>query len=285
MKTSEKLKYGFFMAWGTFSNIPCPNKIWDNRAQKQMISLVPIIGLIVGGLLALELWLIPAIGPFVPTWGLAFLMLITPVFVCGLFHMDGFMDVMDACLSRRPMEEKQRILKDSHTGAFAMIAMVFVILCFLVGLIMAIDSIDYGYTSNTTLYLAILYIPFSSRVLACHDVLRCPSIDQSQYKSMEKKKSYLILLEILLPLVLTVVEFVADPDVFNTWTCLCPLYGWFLGLVLGAIVGRWARKQLGGMNGDIAGFEIVITEALMVFFVGAFNYIGSGMYMVNNLWY
>ena len=38
-----------------------------------------------------------------------------------LFHIDGFMDTMDAFHSYKPREEKLTILKDSHMGAFAVI--------------------------------------------------------------------------------------------------------------------------------------------------------------------
>ena len=41
--------------------------------------------------------------------------------VTGGFHIDGFMDTMDAFHSYKPREEKLAILKDSHIGAFAVI--------------------------------------------------------------------------------------------------------------------------------------------------------------------
>lgn len=44
-----------------------------------------------------------------------------PIAVTGGFHIDGFMDTMDAFHSYKPREEKLAILKDSHIGAFAVI--------------------------------------------------------------------------------------------------------------------------------------------------------------------
>ena len=43
-------------------------------------------------------------------------------------HMDGFMDVNDAIMSRRPLEDRLRILKDSTVGAFAVITVMFLVL-------------------------------------------------------------------------------------------------------------------------------------------------------------
>lgn len=44
-----------------------------------------------------------------------------PVFITGGFHVDGFMDTMDAFHSYQSRERKLEILKDSHIGAFAVI--------------------------------------------------------------------------------------------------------------------------------------------------------------------
>lgn len=47
-----------------------------------------------------------------------------PWLVTGFLHLDGFMDVCDAVLSRCDLETRQRILKDSHCGSFAVICMI-----------------------------------------------------------------------------------------------------------------------------------------------------------------
>lgn len=44
-----------------------------------------------------------------------------PIFITGGFHVDGFMDTMDAIHSYNPKERKLEILKDSHIGAFTVI--------------------------------------------------------------------------------------------------------------------------------------------------------------------
>ena len=44
-----------------------------------------------------------------------------PLIITGGFHVDGFMDTMDALHSYQPRERKLEILKDSHIGAFSVI--------------------------------------------------------------------------------------------------------------------------------------------------------------------
>lgn len=112
--------YGFFMAWGMFLAIPCPKKIWRESARRKMLACLPLVGCIVGGVWALCACLVQWLpGPLA-----AALLAAAPWLVTGFLHLDGFMDVCDAVLSRRDLETRRRILKDSHCGAFAVICMV-----------------------------------------------------------------------------------------------------------------------------------------------------------------
>ena len=117
--------YGFFMAWGMFLTIPCPKKIWRESARRKMLACLPLIGLIVGGIWALCAWL----GSFLPQPLAALLCAAAPWLITGFMHLDGYMDVCDAVLSRRDLETRQRILKDSHCGAFAVICLALLVLC------------------------------------------------------------------------------------------------------------------------------------------------------------
>ena len=94
--------YGFFMAWGMFLTIPCPKKIWRESARRKMLACLPLIGLIVGGIWALCAWL----GSFLPQPLAALLCAAAPWLITGFMHLDGYMDVCDAVLSRRDLEKK-----------------------------------------------------------------------------------------------------------------------------------------------------------------------------------
>ena len=101
--------------------IPCPLRRWNEKAREKMLVCLPLVGLAVGGIW-LGLYLLlrhAAIGGLY-----AFLMAALPWLVTGFMHLDGYMDVCDAMLSRRELATRQRILKDSHCGAFAVIGMV-----------------------------------------------------------------------------------------------------------------------------------------------------------------
>ena len=112
--------YGFFMAWGMFLAIPCPKKIWSETARRKMLACLPLVGVVVGAVWALCAWL----AWYLPHPLGAALCAAAPWLVTGFLHLDGFMDVCDGVLSRRDLETRRRILKDSHCGAFAVICMV-----------------------------------------------------------------------------------------------------------------------------------------------------------------
>ena len=115
----KRLTTAFFMAWGMFCAIPCPYQRWDERLRPLMLVCFPLLGVLLGGLWSSAAWLIArwgGLGLFGPA-----LLAALPCLLTGFLHLDGFMDCCDAILSRRPLEERQQILKDSHVGAFAVI--------------------------------------------------------------------------------------------------------------------------------------------------------------------
>ena len=110
------------IAFSMYSRVPVPQVEWNERSMRYTFLFFPAVGLLEGALLLgagriLWGWNIPALlrGALLTV----FLFLYT-----GGIHMDGFMDTMDALGSARPREEKLQILKDPHTGAFAVLSCV-----------------------------------------------------------------------------------------------------------------------------------------------------------------
>ena len=114
------------MAWGMFLAIPCPFPRWREEARVQMSACLPLIGGMLGGLWALLAWGLVRLS--CPPAVTALLLAAFPWLCSGFIHLDGFMDVCDAVLSRRDLEQRQRILKDSHCGAFAVICVCLLVL-------------------------------------------------------------------------------------------------------------------------------------------------------------
>ena len=172
------MKYvtAFFMAWGNFFAIPCPLKRWDSKYTSLMLGFLPAIGWLIGLVWALVYFLLMYLG--FSFFAGAFIVALLPFVLSGFMHMDGFMDVCDAILSRRSLEERQRILKDSTTGAFAVVCAIFLILGYFCFLASALSSsvIDFA---NMILIVVL------SRSVAGLMVLNCKPMKTSQYVAMQ----------------------------------------------------------------------------------------------------
>ena len=232
--------YGFFMTWGMFLAIPCPFPRWDEGARGKMMVCLPFIGGIIGGLWALVAWVL---GLFpCPTPVRALLLSAVPWCCTGFIHLDGFMDVCDAVLSRRDLETRRKILKDSHCGAFAVISL---------GLLfLAQWSLFFSGEELSLLPLAL--IPVVTRAWAGFAVLTLRTMGTSQYAKMERtgnlgKQAALVILAVgvsALPIALMGLEGLAP---------LAAGLGYWLGVWYGF-------RQLDGMSGDISGFALTLGE-------------------------
>ena len=175
------MKYftGFMMAWGNFCSLPCPSKRWNQNYQSLMLGFLPLVGLIIGILWAAAYFVLVYFG--FPFFVVSFLITLLPFALCGFMHMDGFMDCCDAIMSRRPLEDRQRILKDSNTGAFAVVSMLFFVLGYFCFLSTAV-------TTGVDFVNMVMILVMSRAVSGLHVLIAKP-MAQSQYARMKAEAS------------------------------------------------------------------------------------------------
>lgn len=236
----------FFMAWGMFWIVPCPVKWWDEKARIGMLLFLPLFGAFIGGAWALAVWVLLRYShaEYPGTFSSAILTII-PFVLSGFIHLDGYMDCADAVLSRRDLETRRKILKDSHVGSFAVIALVSLFL------------LQYGAIYGQRIfYQNVLLLPLvcaAPRAYATAAVLHFPTLPGSSYKKMfsdgvpaRAKTASIVILTALL---------VLPPLIFPRGG-LCTVAG-----VLGAMITiMYLRHDLGGMSGDISGAGITVGE-------------------------
>lgn len=109
-----------FLAFSTYSRIPVPQVEWTNENQKTSMCFFPLVGAFVGAAVAVWLWLCERLGIGALLQGVVGALL--PLWMTGGIHMDGLMDTSDALASWQTRQRRLEILKDSHTGAFAVMA-------------------------------------------------------------------------------------------------------------------------------------------------------------------
>lgn len=242
----KKLYKSFIMALSMFTILPTPYVEWDDEGVKNMMKFYPIIGLIVGVLWSIAYFLLDLF--HCPIVLKSVLAMNVPFIVTGMLHLDGFMDVCDAILSRRDREEKLRILKDSRTGAFAVISLIMLFFLQFGGVYSIIEK-------SINFYLLIL-IPIISRSSVAYFLLSRTTIKESTLGSYFKKGTNIKdrIIMIISLLIMGIISFV--------------LIKWCgaLLIVIITLSVTWAvekcKKEFGGISGDVAGFALVIGEVM-----------------------
>lgn len=247
----------FLMAWGNFLLLPCPRHKWDEQSKNLMLGWLPLIGFVVG-----FLWcaLIMLAGRLLglPLMLTALISTFYIYAICGFIHLDGFMDVADAVLSRRSQEERIRILKDARVGAFAVISLFFLLLTFFVLQFLFLE--ERVWTGNL---LALTIIPVASRMAASLAVLCFEPMKTSGYSlahRQDRGRSMILCLGSGQALILAVA--ILSSIMGNIHDGPEVMVAGYVTAAATLFCCLGARKNLGAMNGDIAGFSICAGEAI-----------------------
>lgn len=210
----------------------------------------PVVGLIVGGFVALGVWA----GGHVSPWVGALVGLAIWVGITGALHLDGLGDVADGLgASHRDPERFLDVLRDPHVGAFGVIAMSLQLLAKLV-LLAEVP------TSNAWALAALLLIPAWARWGTQVWSLAIPPLA----KGSGERFSWQI----------------SKPIAAVQGLLLAIVSAWAVPALLGALlviplVAAYWRARLGGITGDCLGASVEITETLLLLFaVVAFSLAG-----------
>ena len=215
----------FLMAISMFTIIPLPRYEWDDEGGKNILKFYPLIGLIIGliwygvfklfNLLNASIMVTSAIT------------LITPFILTGMLHLDGYMDVCDALLSRRDKQEKLRILKDPHTGAFAVIS---VVMLFIVNFSAINTIISNTIILNYNSALGLILIPIISRSLMGYLLISKESMKGSSLGAFFKRGTgdvdkVILLTSLLISSLILIFIFGILYQIYLTSSiCLCLLF-------------------------------------------------------------
>lgn len=247
----KNLFNGFIMAISMFTIIPMPYKSWRDEAVRHMMKLYPLVGLVVG----LINYCAYRIAYYfnLSTILIVAITMITPFIITGMLHLDGFMDVCDALLSRRDQKEKIRILKDPNTGAFSVISL---------AILFIIDfASTYTLVENEVNVIGIIIIPIISRSLMGLMLLKKESMKESSLGSYFKKDTGKI--DIVILYIFLLVSSISFIVVFNFKAILVPVF-----MIISALISvNKSTKELEGMSGDSAGYGLVIAEVVGILFL------------------
>ena len=112
----------FCIAFSIYSKIPVPQFKWEEKDMRYHLIFFPFVGVLIGGLL--DIWNYICCSFDIGMITYTCIGASIPLIITGGFHVDGFMDTMDAKKSYKSREEKLEIMKDPHVGAFSVIMLV-----------------------------------------------------------------------------------------------------------------------------------------------------------------
>lgn len=221
-------------------------KEWEEESMRYAICFFPLIGGVIGGIFFLTYY----IGHLLPLGDILLAALLTaiPILISGGIHMDGYCDTVDAISSYQPKERRYEILKDPHSGAFAIIRSgVYFLLYF--GMVSAL-------TVESCLIIAIFFIV--SRALSGLAVVQFRTAKQNGLvatfqQAAHKRK---VIFSMVIYIVLAIIGMLLVSPVLATVGMLAALYCFFY-------YKKLAYQLFGGTTGDLAGYFLVRCELMV----------------------
>ncbi len=238
----------FFIAVSMYSRIPVPGFEWKEDDMKYVFCFFPWIGALIGG--CIYFWNYLCSVYHIGELCRVAVAMAVPIFITGGFHVDGFMDTMDAINSYSPKERKLEILKDSHIGAFAVIMLIVYGLVFLG----AFSEIE-----NAALLKIVCGGFFLSRCLCGISAVSFPlakkdgmlyTFADSSHKKIVKGSLFI-----------------------QSAACIGLMCFWSFhaGLIIAAVAVSTlvyyfyrSKKEFGGITGDTAGYFVLFCEECIV---------------------
>lgn len=234
------------IAISTYSKIPMPRFEWKEKDMRYILCFFPIVGVLTGAVSLGAFWLMKKLG--FGHVAIAGILTVLPIIINGGIHMDGFLDTVDAKSSYQSRERKLEILKDPHTGAFAIIfGIVYMLLYF---------SFCNEIGENEILFLAMGY-PYSRILSGLSLALFQKAKKDGMAASFQDAASHRVqwILAAELVLYAAILLYLSLP------------YGIVI-LVAGAVsfgYYRWmAYREFGGVTGDLAGYFLQICELFIL---------------------
>ena len=233
----------FIIAFSMYSKIPMPRVEWKEEDMKYVFCFFPFVGAVIGGLIFGWNYLclrfeLPEICRILITAAI-------PIIVTGGIHVDGFMDVCDALCSYKDKEEKLKILKDPHIGAFS------VIMLALYGLLF-VSALSFIKDFKAVIVLAVSFV--LSRTLSSLAAVNLKKAKEGTLNTFSKSSAKVIVN------IFVIIEMLAC---FAGMFLVCPVAALvqFLCAAISFVFYYFkTKKEFGGVTGDTAGFFVLVTE-------------------------
>lgn len=225
------------------------NVEWDTANLRRSLMWFGLVGAFIGVILAGAMTLFNRFNVIPAVSGI--IILIIWIFITGGMHIDGISDMADGFFSMRDKEKTLEIMKDSHVGAFGVITIVFLLL-------IKFEMLKEFIIIEKNVWLLILP-PTIARIAA--------GLVLSFYETT-KKSGLGYTFHSSDPRIFWAIGFIVTliiSSILNIKSLI------FIGIAILAsnLMALWAKKKIGGLNGDIYGAIVETVEVIGMVFICA----------------
>ncbi len=253
--------HAFFAALTYFTRIRSPISI-DSSRTEGAACFAPVIGWVVGAAAAAAFAISYLVLPI--SVAVAISMAVS-ILVTGALHEDGWMDFCDGFGGGSSREQTLRIMRDPHSGAFAIVGAVSVLLLKFAILSELASIVLLGWASMLGVFAATLVAGHgASRFAAVAFMVNgnyvpgeTPTKAESMAKTMSTGELWVAALGGVLPVIFL--------SALWSWMALFALLP---VLVIYTLMGRLFARRLGGYTGDCLGAVQQLSE--LAFYLGLY---------------
>lgn len=246
---------GFFTALGFLTIVPLPFRRQVSTAEiGRSLSYFPVVGIVIGLVLAGLNWLL---GLFLPTAIIHGLLLVLLVAITGGLHLDGLADTCDGIAGHRTTEDRLRIMRDSRVGAFGVIG---------VSLILLLKYVSLASVPENLAMATLVIMPVISRWAMVYAIAAYPYARQSGLGQAFKQDATWLRFTIATIITLAVTSGLAR------WANSSHFYLAAVAIMLGSwlatlAMASYLKRKLSGLTGDTYGAINEVVEVLVLVFV------------------
>jgi adenosylcobinamide-GDP ribazoletransferase len=237
----------FLAAFQFLTSIPV--RRWREVSPEELgrsTAYFPVVGLIIGLILAGLNWLLSLI---LPPAVVNALLIVVLVLITGALHLDGFVDTCDGIAGHKSVEDRWRVMHDSRAGAFGIVGVVLLLLVKYVSL----NSVPPVFMTAT-----LLFMPVVSRWAMVYAIFVYPYARPSGLGIAFKQSTRWP--QFTAATVITLVVAVALFPLFSLMGLLVMFGVWIVTVVF----SLYLKRKFSGLTGDTYGAVNEVAEVMVL---------------------
>jgi adenosylcobinamide-GDP ribazoletransferase len=237
----------FLAALSFLTVIPLPRRREVSPEQLgRSVVYFPVVGIIIGFILAGLYWLLRLVLPSAVVSGL---LLACLVGLTGGLHLDGFVDTCDGIASRKTPEARREVMRDSRAGALGMVG----VCCLLIVKYVSLNSVP-----QSLMMITLVLMPVVSRWTMVYAVFAYPYARPSGlgkvFKEMASRLRFAVATLVALAVVIGLARLPGLVIMLGVW-------------VIVVAMAAYLKGKFSGLTGDTYGAINEVAEVSVLILV------------------